>query len=182
MPTNPLWVEHTERAAWDTVQSLRAEIQRERARLDQLLQLQPLLPKLSAALERIASARGISERDPIAIVEAIESALAEKPAEPPPAPKAPEPAPMAAEVRPKREQNLSHPVRWFARMLEREQRSLGAERERPDPADRPRLIRELEARVATLRAAGAAELFETAIQIGSLALRLARVARRADDS
>ena len=34
MPTNPLWMEHTEKAAWETVQALRVEVAEARERCE----------------------------------------------------------------------------------------------------------------------------------------------------
>lgn len=180
MPTNPLWIEHTERAAWDTVQSLRAEIERERRRLEQLMRLQPMLPKLQGALEAAASAHGIESDDAATIIEALSEKL--RLSETKPAPLPPEPQIEARpEPRSPRTSNLSHPVRWFARMLERERQAAGRDAERPDPADRARLSQELEERIDSLAAARPSELFETAVKIGCLALSLARIARRSEE-
>jgi hypothetical protein len=181
MPTNPLWIEHTERAAWDTVQSLRVEIERERRRLEQLMRLQPMLPKLNAALEIAARDHAIKTDDGVGIIEALCEKIRAADETPPPAPPVapPEAPPEPRSAR--RPTNLSHPVRWFARMLERERQSAGRDGERPDPADRARLVRGLELRVASLAAARPSELFESAVEIGSLALSLARIARRSED-
>jgi hypothetical protein len=76
MPTNPLWIEHTERAAWDTVQTLRQQIETERARVEQLVRIQRAWPKM---LEAVASARalhGITESDDVTTVEQLSSELA----------------------------------------------------------------------------------------------------------
>jgi hypothetical protein len=180
MPTNPLWIEHTERAAWDTVQSLRAEIERERRRLEQLMRLQPLLPKLHAALEAVRHDHGIESDDALTIIEGLSEKLRLSEAKPA-AVAAEPPIDLRPEPRSARSTNLSHPVRWFARMLERERTAAGRDGERPDPADRVRLTRELELRIGSLAAARPSELFETAVEIGSLALSLARIARRAED-
>jgi hypothetical protein len=179
MPTNPLWLEHVERAAWDTVQTLRHELDRERRRVELLTKLQPALPKLLGEIELAAAELGITADEPRGVVAALRAKLAE----PRPSPPAPAPAPVVVELdgRRKSRENLSVPVRWFARMLERQRRETGEDAERPDPAERDALVHRLQIRAAALATAGSRELFEFAVEIGCLALSLARIARRADD-
>jgi hypothetical protein len=71
MPTNPLWLEHTERAAWDTVQALRQQIEAERARVEQFARLQESWPKLLATLSALKSAHGLAAERPHELVEEL---------------------------------------------------------------------------------------------------------------
>jgi hypothetical protein len=52
MPTNKLWIEHTERAAWDSVEALRERLVKAEARLQALAPHVEQLPQLLDALER----------------------------------------------------------------------------------------------------------------------------------
>jgi hypothetical protein len=76
MPTNPLWLEHTEKAAWDTVQALRQQIETERARVEQLVRLQGNLPKLHAALGSLKVEHALAGDEPIDILESAARQLA----------------------------------------------------------------------------------------------------------
>jgi hypothetical protein len=144
-----------------------------------LTKLQPALPKLLAEVELAASELGIGADDPRAVVETLRAKLAERPAATEPS--APVPVVLEPPPRERPLKNLSPPVRWFARMLERHRRETGEDGERPDPGERDALVHRLEVRAAALRKAGPRELFEFAVEIGSLALGLARIARRSED-
>jgi hypothetical protein len=183
MPTNPLWLEHVEKAAWDTVKTLRHELEREQQRVALLTKLQPALPKLLAELEQVAADLGMSAADPVAVVAALRAKLRDGDARIVAAER-PQAVPVVFEAQPvsgRPLKNLSAPVRWFARMLERRRRETGEDTERPDPADRDQLVHGLEVRASALRRASPRELFEFAVEIGSLALSLARIARRSED-
>ena len=55
MPTNKLWIEHTERAAWDSVEALR----------ERLLKAESRLTALASGVERVPDERagiGLAER------------------------------------------------------------------------------------------------------------------------
>jgi hypothetical protein len=52
MPTNKLWLEHTERAAWDSVEALRERLAKAEARVQSLLAGAPRVPELLDALEQ----------------------------------------------------------------------------------------------------------------------------------
>src|SRR5688500_15229118 len=75
MPTNPLWLEHTERAAWDTVQALRQQIEAERARVEQFSRLQESWPKLLGILADLKSSHGLSSERPHDLVEELSREL-----------------------------------------------------------------------------------------------------------
>jgi hypothetical protein len=51
MPTNKLWIEHTERAAWESVQALRSELAEAKKRLDRLAPPVEGWPALLEALD-----------------------------------------------------------------------------------------------------------------------------------
>jgi hypothetical protein len=52
MPTNKLWIEHTERAAWDSVEALRERLLKAEQRLQALAPHVDRLPELLDALEQ----------------------------------------------------------------------------------------------------------------------------------
>jgi hypothetical protein len=82
MPTNPLWLEHTERAAWDTVQALRQQIEAERARVEQFARLQESWPKLLLTFARLKTEHDLKSERPHELVEELgrklEAARAER--------------------------------------------------------------------------------------------------------
>jgi hypothetical protein len=183
MPTNPLWLEHTEKAAWGTVEALRGEIERERRRLERLTQLQPVWPKLLAVLDRVKAEHAIESEDPEQVVSELRRIAGELRAERDAlkseieqqtkrALLAPDPAGPAAEP-PLR---LSPPVRWFAKLLDRKRKSLrgGAGKS----SDLRRLIDALDLKVEELAQARRHELVEAAVDVAHLALSIARRARR----
>jgi len=75
MPTNPRWIEHTERAAWDTVQMLRQQIETERARVEQLVRMQGNWPKMLEVVGRVREAHAIAGDDPVGVVDYISAEL-----------------------------------------------------------------------------------------------------------
>jgi len=54
MPTNKLWLEHTERAAWDTIHALREKLSKAESRLQALV---PGVARAEELLDRIESAK-----------------------------------------------------------------------------------------------------------------------------
>jgi hypothetical protein len=166
MPTNPEWLEHTENAAWDTVQTLRAEIQRERQRVERLSRLTPGWQKLLDAIERVKLEHGLAGDDPAEIVLSLAEKVREAAARP--APAAELPAPKPVEPAPKKRT----PVGWFARRLE--------EAADAETSARPHavLVQALERVVDDLAHAKPNERLELAVEIGALALSVARASRR----
>ena len=66
MPTNKLWIEHTERAAWDSVEALRERLSKAESHLQALLAGAERVPELLDALDaarqkHAAQARGYPE-------------------------------------------------------------------------------------------------------------------------
>jgi len=75
MPTNPRWIEHTERAAWDTVQMLRQQIETERARVEQLVRMQGHWPKMLEVVAHARALHAIAGDDPVGTVEELSAEL-----------------------------------------------------------------------------------------------------------
>jgi|RhiMethySRZTD1v2_1073278.scaffolds.fasta_scaffold08821_9 hypothetical protein len=183
MPTNPLWLEHTERAAWGTVEALRGEIERAQRRLARLTELQPAWPRLLEAFDRIKLEHGIERDDPEQIVQELRRIAGEAVRERDElkrelshvqgarrealAVAAPPADPRAVELRPA--------VRWFAKLLDRRNRRVRA---RPSSStDVRRLIEALDLKVEELAQARSHELIEAAVEVGNIALAIARWAK-----
>jgi hypothetical protein len=62
MPTNKLWLEHTERAAWDSVEALRERLLKAENRLQALLPEVDQVPELLTALEEAKQAYATDAR------------------------------------------------------------------------------------------------------------------------
>lgn len=75
MPLNPLWLEHTEKAAWDTIQTLRRQIETERARVADLMRLQKNQPRLLEALASARATHAIVETDAAVVIEYLSREL-----------------------------------------------------------------------------------------------------------
>lgn len=182
MPTNPRWLEHTERAAWDTVKTLREELERERERLARLTRLQATWPKLQERFERSAAEHGVSGADELELLAALSAKLDATARERDELRSQLEHRGGAAPLEQHRggaEPGRESPsVRWFAQRLQRRREATGAHGRKPDPSRRERLMRALEARVEELPGLGPSALLDQAVEIGSLALDLARIARK----
>ncbi len=178
MPTNPQWAEHTEKAAWDTVKTLRDEIVAERKRLERFTKLHAALPKLSARLERAAAEHDLTAQDDVALLDQLCEKLAAAVAECErlaqlaiERPLAPGPALAAEDNR-----RWTPSVRWFASLIERRREG----RSDPvDPSRQSRILDALELRVEELPSVKKRDLLEACVEIACLALDLARIARRA---
>jgi len=187
MPTDPRWIEHTEKAAWETVQSLRLELERERKRLDRLTRLQPAWSRIASLLDELRSEHAIDssdeaealartvvllrdatrERDELkrALEEKTRSAVLEQAL-------GRENEPVSTGSR------LSPSVRRFARLLERKRRQSLDPARAARPRDVRRLLAALELKVEELTHARPDEVLELAVDVGHLALLLMRRARR----
>jgi hypothetical protein len=68
MPTNKLWIEHTEKAAWESVQALRDKIAEAERRIERLgppvAAWQPLLDELDRVRSASARSRFCRARSP----------------------------------------------------------------------------------------------------------------------
>ena len=62
MPTNKLWIEHTERAAWDSVEALRERLAKAEARLQALLPEVDQVPELLSELDKAKQAHAPDAR------------------------------------------------------------------------------------------------------------------------
>lgn len=165
MPTNPEWLEHTENAAWDTVQTLRAEIQRERQRVERLSRLTPGWQKLVDAIERLKAEHGIAAEDPAEIVDALAlklRAITEQRNTPEPPQRTPEPPPKRKPA----------PIGWFSRLIETDGE------EAPAPGGHTQQVRALERVIDDLAHAAPHERLKLAVEIGKLAFSIARTSRR----
>jgi hypothetical protein len=184
MPTNPRWVEHTERAAWDTVQTLRQEIERERRHVERLTRLQPSWPRVLEALDRVREKHGFGDEDPAVVIEQLSGRGIELDKELTALKATHETERQARE----RERVLAGPepratssgagklrpaVQWFSRLLH--EKSLNVRQKgRRDP---DKVIAALELEVEGLAQARQSELVELAVNVGYLALLLARSVR-----
>jgi hypothetical protein len=198
MPTHKLWIEHTERAAWQSVQALReklAEAERHAERMAPPVEgWRELFAALDAARESHALA-GATYADLIASAlerltraeaerRALEARLAGEPPRPFPEP---EPLPRRrqrtaglvaidddelASARPNRSE------RQFFREIRERDRELGKERPRPDPELE---LGDIERRLADLPELDPAEIMDIAADLAALALHLQPVQDLDDD-
>ena len=60
MPTNKLWLEHTERAAWESVEALREKLLEAEKRIERLAPPLEGWPELLATLDAVKEERGLS--------------------------------------------------------------------------------------------------------------------------
>jgi hypothetical protein len=68
MPTNKLWIEHTERAAWDSVEALRERLLKAEQRLQALAPHVDRLPELLDALEQAKQKLSLERAAPDEVV------------------------------------------------------------------------------------------------------------------
>jgi hypothetical protein len=183
MPTNPLWIEHTEKAAWDTVQTLRSELERERKHVERLTRLRPTWEKLLGLLDEAKRDLALEAEEPAELVaelgarardlererDALHADIDRRTREQVFVQREPMTASASSTSAAPRKTSA---VRWFARLIEERRRS---SEKKTDPA---RLVRALELKADDLAHARSHELLELAVDIGVLALELARVARR----
>jgi hypothetical protein len=191
MPTNKLWIEHTERAAWQSVQALREKLSEAEQRAERMAPpaagWRELFDALDAARESHALA-GATYADLIrAALDRLARAEAERRSlearvtgEPARAPAEIRPAPRRrhreegrfldddddddpASERPNRSE------RQFFREIRQRARELARERPKPDPGA---VLSEIETRLADLPELDAAEIADIAADFAALALRL----------
>jgi hypothetical protein len=183
MPTNPLWLEHTERAAWDTVQALRQQIEAERARVEQFSRLQESWPKLLGILTDLKSLHGLASERPHDLVEELSRELERVRAErdallESAEQRVPSAVPLLAERtdRPSDAgpESSPLPLEQFVTRFREHSRELehGASR------SQERLLDALETKLDELEQASRRELTEHALELAQLAYELARCASR----
>jgi hypothetical protein len=81
MPTNKLWIEHTERAAWDSVEALRERLSKAEARLQALAPNVEHLPQLLDTLEQAKQRLSIDASAPEEVVRSLLSRIEQHGAE-----------------------------------------------------------------------------------------------------
>jgi hypothetical protein len=195
MPTNKLWLEHTERAAWESVEALREKLQEADKRIERLAPPVEGWQELLAALDAIKEERGLASSSYAALIrelnEQITTALASARASegellrererrnnvPAVAPRAPR---LAAEELPgavlaDEDEYESGDGAQFLRSLWRRYRAHVRETSRISPDS---LVLAIEGEVDQLAELDEAELPEVATALAVLAMRLEREARR----
>ena len=186
MPVNPLWLEHTERAAWDTVQTLRQQIEAERARVERLVRMQENWPKMLDALDKVQALHAVSAAQPADVVERLGAELERVKRE-------------HAELVEKCENERRQQVRSTAsaraesalgsaqapaslsRFLEL-LRDHAAHSARHPRRSYERLLDALEAKLEDLEQAPKSELREHAVEIAYLAFRIAQCSRASSEA
>lgn len=185
VPTNKLWIEHTERAAWQSVDALRdklAEAERRQARLappvegwQALLQtVDALRAEQKLAGETYADAvRGLVTELKAATARAreLETELARTRGTSP-LPFVPGPAPRARRAR--NEDDHEEPSRGeerLSREIRRRHREFVRDRARFDPSA---VLADVESRLGELPDLDPAELFDAAADLAALALAVGR--------
>jgi DNA repair exonuclease SbcCD ATPase subunit len=183
MPTNREWLEHTERAAWDTVQSLRRQIEEERTRVARLTPVRESWQRILEILDVAKAEHGIPAEQYADVVEGLCAELrkvkeereqlaykldAER--------KASHVAGQRVEVVRIEEERprTSRSVRWFADSIS-ELRRQQAERGQAGRSSLDRVARAMEAKVDELDGASAAEVGRIAVELGALALRATEI-------
>jgi hypothetical protein len=197
MPTNKLWIEHTERAAWQSVQALREKLAEAEARAERMAPPAEGWRELFDALDSARASHHLSggtyadlirtALDRLARAEADRRALeARLTGEPPRAPRevrTPEPQRRRRERAPlwNDDDDAERPTRAERRLFgEIHERARELERERPRP-DLDRALTEIETRLADLPELDPAEIMDIAADLGALALCLGPAERRDDD-
>lgn len=71
MPTNKLWIEHTERAAWDSVEALRERLLKAEGRLQALAPNVDRMPQLLDALEQAKQKLSLESATPDELVTSL---------------------------------------------------------------------------------------------------------------
>jgi hypothetical protein len=183
MPTNPLWLEHTEKAAWDTVQTLRRQIEAERARVQQLLRLQQDWPRILNALSEAKATHAICAEGELGVIDYLSAELSRTKRECGELTEKLGRAPLeqerarlrAAESSLGRDRSSEEPAlaRFFQQVKE-----YAAENEPLRPRSQERLIAALEDKLEELEQAPRRDVGQHAIEIAYLAFRIATNAAR----
>lgn len=186
MPTNKLWLEHTERAAWDSVEALREKLSKAESRLQALAGGTARLPELLDLLDTAKPQLAPDAETPydvvarlLARIDELQSELEAAQQRSPVVMQFSEPAPrprLDSEDYPERgagdDDELE--LQAFTRALShREQRS-----EAPRHHDLERLIEQAEAQVDELGEAEGAALRDAALELALCAARIYAASRR----
>lgn len=192
MPTNRDWLEHTEKAAWDTVGALREQVAEARAQADRLTRLTPTLPRIAELIDESREALGIKSQAPAVVVEQLLARLQETIVERdelaqqvatarPTAPAAKETPARPSEPSADRTKDLPPSIRWFAKQLAKRLRRRDSDDLAASGGSLAEVAPRVEQRLRELTplpyAPGA--VAKVAVELGLLALELARAARRA---
>lgn len=191
MPTSREWLEHTERAAWDTVQSLRKQIEEERERVRRLTPVRESWQRILELLDGAKVEHGIKADGYAALVEMLTSELRSLKAE------------RDVLVRKLTDQErvgaqVAHPVQivrveprapssdrdapwesgWFADRIDtlRDEQTHGGSSQ-PKKASYETLLGAVELKLEELEEASGKDAVELAIELGALALRIAEQQR-----
>ncbi|HEX6765108.1 MAG TPA: hypothetical protein VF103_06510 [Polyangiaceae bacterium] len=196
MPTNKLWIEHTERAAWQSVQALREKLTEAEQRAERLAPpaqgWRELLDALDQARDRHTLAGETyaelvrSLLDWLARAESERRALASRATA--------DPAPVRLEPPPARPRKRSEDDDWdeddegseqkrrserrFFEEIRKRSHDLEKERPRPDPGA---VLGELETRLADLPDLDPGEISDIATDLAALALMLGPSRRGTDE-
>jgi hypothetical protein len=197
MPTNKLWIEHTERAAWQSVQALREKLAEAERRAERLAPPAEGWRELFAGLDTARESHALAGETYAellrSVLERLERTEAERRAlqarlagEPPRVLAEPSPEPVRRRRRDESgawlEDELdgerpSRSERRLFREMRARARELGGVR---PTADLEGALGEIETRLAELAGLEPAEILDIAADLGALALRL-RPARDLDD-
>jgi hypothetical protein len=188
MPTNRDWLEHTERAAWDTVQSLRRQIEEERTRVARLSPIRENLQRVLEVLDAAKAEHGIAAERYVDLVDALSAELkkykeerdrlaerldVEK--------RAVHDVGQRVEVirlGPTETRQRAPGTAWFAeRVADLRREQLDAQRTSTRPS-LDRLIAGVEAKLEELEDAPRSEIVAIAVELGALALRIAELGDR----
>jgi hypothetical protein len=197
MPTNKNWIEHTERAAWQSVQALREKLAEAEARAERMAPPAEGWRELFDALDAARASHALSggtyadlirgALDRLARAEAerrsLEAKLAGDPSRVSPEVRTPEPRLRRRERTPtwNDEDDDTRPSPDERRLMsEIQRRARELEQERPRP-DLDRRLHEIETRLADLPELDPGEVLDIAADLGALALGLRPAKRRDDD-
>ncbi|MCA9620392.1 MAG: hypothetical protein KC731_15325 [Myxococcales bacterium] len=198
MPTNRDWLEHTEKAAWDTVGALREQVAEAQERADRLTRLEPTLPRLAELLDEACESLGIPTQAPAIVVEKLiaevtrlREAQATQEQAPPPPRRSESPASRPEAVSPTARPSepaassagLPRGMRWFAKQLTQRLHQRDDEDDfGPPGATLPEVAPWVEERLRSLTPLPYAPtaVRQAALALGVLAFELARAARRAE--
>jgi hypothetical protein len=191
MPTNKLWIEHTERAAWQSVQALREKLTEAEQRAERMAPPAEGWRELFDALDAARDSHALAGATYADLIRAALDRLARADAERRSleARVRGEPAQPPAEIRPapgRRRRNdesrflddddddpaserPNRSERRFFTEIRQRARELARERPRPDPGA---VLSEIETRLADLPELDAAEIADVAADLAALALRL----------